>query len=164
MESEAISSGVGNIMFEVRIIRSDHRYDVIVNNEQIIYAIRSNSYFSQKFNFFNSSNSTAIATYLESKSFFLPSKRSIFFLEQSIHYQISRRKACYFLEVPDLSYSLCYGLATLKGFFLNDIKVGKVEILRSTVLSYEKKIVFFENIENYLPFIYLFIPIDDNEF
>ena len=151
-------------MFEVRIIRSDNKYDIVVNNEKIIYGIRTNTYFTQKFNFFNYSNPSPIATCKEKKNFFLPSKRSIFFHELKTEHQISRNRGCYFFNVENSSYSLCYGLFKIKGFFLNDTKIGEIEILKSGNLSYDKRIVFFEKVENYLPFIFLFIPIDYNDF
>ena len=151
-------------MFEVRIIRCDKKYDIVVNNERIIYGIWTNRYFSEKVNFFAYTNSSPIATYLEKKSFFFPTKRRIFFHELKTEYQISRNRGCYFFNVEDSSYSLCYGLFKIKGFFLNDIKVGEIETLKAGNLNYEKRIVFFEKVENYLPFIFLFIPIDYNDF
>jgi len=151
-------------MFEVRIIRSHNKYDIVVNNEKIIYGIRTNTYFTQTFNFFNYSNPSPIATCKERKSFFLPSKRSIFFDQLKTEYQISRGWAYYSLDVHDSIYSIRYGLFKIKGFFLNDIKVGEIEILKTGNLNYDKRIVFFEKVENYLPFIFLFISVDHYDF
>src|SRR6187549_1862097 len=131
-------------MFEVRIIRSDNKYDIVVNNEKIIYGIWTNRYFSEKINFFAYSNSSPIATYVGKKNFFFPTKRSIFFHELKTEHQISRNRGCYFFDFEDSSYALCYSLFKIKGFFLNDIKVGEIETLKAGNLNYDKRLVFFE--------------------
>lgn len=147
-------------MLEVQIIRSDNKYDVAVNNEKIVYGIRTHTYFTEKFNFFNYSNPSPIASCVARKSFFSPTKRRIFFDQLKTEYEISRGWAYYSLELYDSLYSIRYGLFKIKGFFLNDKKVGEIEIIKAGLLSYERRIVFFEQIENYLPFIFLLIPID----
>jgi hypothetical protein len=164
MQTEVVLNFVTINMFEVKIFRSDSRYDVVINNEKIVYGIWSNRFFTRKVNFFDYSNSSLIATYQEKRRLLFSDKRSIFFHQLKTEHQISRKKACYLLNIQDSSYALCYGLLKIKGFFLNDIKVGEIEILKSSNLTYEKRIVFFDNIENYLPFIYLFIPVDYGDF
>jgi len=151
-------------MFEVRIIRSDNKYHILVNNEKIIYGIRTNTYFTQKFNFFNYSNSSPIAACKVKKSFFFTSKRGVFFDHLKTEYQISTGWAYYSLNIHDSIYSIRYGIFKIKGFFLNDIKVGEIEILKAGNLDYDKRIVFFEKVENYLPFIFLFISVDHYDF
>ena len=151
-------------MFEVRIIRSNNKYDIIVNNEKIIYGIWTSSFSNRNVNFFDYSNASLVATYKEKRKFIFADKRSIYFYQLETEYQISNPWASYSLHVYDSTYSIRYGLFTMRGFFLNDKKVGKIEILRSGNLDYEKRIVFSESIKEYLPFIYMFIPVDYNDF
>ena len=146
-------------MLEVKIIRSDNKYDVTVNNEKIVHGIRTHTYFTEKFNFFNYSNPSPLASCVARKSFFSPTKRRIFFDQLKTEYEISRGWAYYSLEVYDSLYSIRYGLFKLKGFFLNDKKVGEIEIIKAGLLSYEKRIVFLNRLKIIYPSYFCLFPL-----
>jgi hypothetical protein len=144
-----------------KIIREKARRYVVYKGDTPLFLVeQKGGFWWDEFRLFNWDDKSLVAIYKEQN--FLFKTRKKLFLEPDVEgVLITSSKGCYEIIINAKSYKLSYGFSKFNGFFIEDVNVGTIKILKVSSYSYEKEIIFSEAIQHAHIFILLYIGIDD---